>query len=191
MFRVMFFLSFLACSLVSSQAFAKEAGVLADFNQGELKNSVGSEFEVWLKGDGSDETQGCAVSLSDDDALGDESGKSLKIDYDVDSPNPAYNGVRTTLTGFDASGYDTLNMYLKGDSPKLKVEMIGAKGRPSPFIINDITGEWQKVSIPLDNFFVVKDWSAVEKFVIVFADITNEPKQGVMYIDQIHFSKEA
>jgi len=173
----------------------EDVAIIADFNSRELTNNLGGTIEVWLKDDGSDKSQNCHLEFVEDDVYLISTGHAVRIDYDVDSPNPAYNGVRTSLKGFDASGFTSLNFFIKGDSErgfskKLKIEMIGANKRPSPYIVNDITNQWQKISIPFSEFFMVKDWSTVESFVVVFADIANDPKVGTFYLDHIHFSVE-
>lgn len=182
--------------LSSPLSFAKEdIAVVADFDSGEAKNNRGGEIEVWLAGDGSDTTQTCQMLFVPDDALGNESGHSLRMDYDVDSPNPAYNGVRADLNHFAATGYKTLNFYIKGDPARgfakmLKIELIGKNGQPSPYVVNGITEEWQKITVPLSEFFLIKDWSTLQKFVVVFADIMNDPKVGTIYLDHVYFSKQ-
>jgi len=173
----------------------EDVAVIADFNSGEWTNNLGGNIEVWLKDNGSDESQNCHLTFVEDDVHSLSTGYAIQIDYDVDSPNPAYNGIRTSLKGFDASGFTSLNFFIKGDSErgfseKLKIEMIGANKRPSPYMVNGITDRWQKISVPLSEFFIVKDWSTVEYFVIVFADITNDPKVGAFYLDHVYFAKE-
>jgi len=182
---------------LSCGALAAEEGnslIVADFDNAQSTNNLGKEIEIWLQGDGGDETQTCQMSFVKDDALGEERGHSLQLDYDVDSPNPAYNGMRTDLGNFDATGYKNLNFYVKGDAARgfgkrLKVELIGPDMRPSPYIFDGVTTEWQKVTIPLSEFWVVRDWTQLQKFVVVFADIVNDPKSGTVYLDHVHFSK--
>ena len=186
----------LLLTLAANPAFAAEGdAVVADFNSAQMINNLGNVIEVWEKDNGADTTQSCKAGFVKDDALGNPEGQSLRLEYDVDSPNGAYNGARTELTGLDASGFTHLNFYLKGDaktkfSPKLKIEMIGDTKVPSPYIVEGITGEWQKFTVPFSEFFAVRDWGNLDKFVIVFADITNKPKTGAIQIDQIYFSKE-
>ena len=172
----------------------EDVAVIADFDNPQPTNNVGQEIEIWLREDGSDKTQGCKMSFVEDDALGKTDGHSLRLDYDVDSPNPAYNGLRMGLNHFNATSFKTLNFYLKGDAQQgftqqLKVELIGPDKRPSPHMVNDITTEWKKFSIPLDEFLTIRDPSDLEKFTVVFADINNDPRVGTVYIDQVYFSK--
>jgi len=169
------------------------SALIADFDNAQPVNNLGKEIEIWLREDGSDTTQSCQMTFVQDDALGNSSGHSVRLDYDVDSPNPAYNGIRTDLNHFNAAGYKALNFYIKGDpekgfTKKLKIELMGPNKRPSPYMIDGITSEWQRFSIPLSEFWGIQDWTSLEKFVVVFADINNDPKSGSVYLDHVHFS---
>src|SRR5258708_7786810 len=104
-------------SVVSNQ-FAMAAGnelVLADFNTGAKPSNTGGDFGAWNK-DPNDETQGTTMSFVSDDALGDPAGYSIHLDYDVDSPNPAYNGFWMKLNDANATLYNALTFYIKGDA---------------------------------------------------------------------------
>jgi len=185
---------FLVCAgliLSSSPLRAEGEAVIDNLNDADLGNKLGGAWEVWLRTQ-DDPTQNCKMSFAKDDALGDPTGHAMQLDYDVDSENPAYNGVRTDLNHFDASGFKTLNLYVKGDGargfpPNLKIELIGPDKRPSPYLITGITDQWQKFTVPLSEFWLIQDLKRVEKFVVVFADITSSPKIGTIYIDQVYF----
>lgn len=186
--KTVFLAGCLLLAAVSGQA-QTAALVIADFNSGEARNNFGKPVEVWLKDNGGDATQSCAISWVKEDALGDAAGQALRLDYDVDSPNPAYNGLRMELSGISGT-YSNLVLYIKGDaakgfSQKVKIELIQSGKGPSPYIIDGITGEWQKVTVPLSDFWLVDDVTKLEKFVVVFADIVNEPKSGTIYMDQV------
>ena len=101
-----------------ASAQAVEELVVLDFDTGDKPNNLGGDFGAWDK-DPNDDTQWCEVSFEyGDDALGEPDGYSLRLSYDVDSPSPAYNGFWTKLEGEDFSDYNTLNLYVKGDSEK-------------------------------------------------------------------------
>ena len=168
--------------------------VVADFDTGDKPNNLGGDFGVWDK-DPNDDTQSISSSFVEDDALGNPGGFSLRLDYDVDSPNPAYNGFWMKLEGNDASSYNTLNFYVKGDSDKgftkrIKIELKDETNKPSAYIVSGITSEWQKVSIPFEKFRRITDWSKMSEAVIVFDDINSNPKTGTIFVDQISFSAE-
>ena len=166
--------------------------VVADLDNAQKTDNLGQPIEVWLREDGSDKTQSCEMSFVEDDALGKQGGHSVRLDYDVESDNPAYNGIRMGLNLLDSKPYKTLNFYLKGDKAKgftkrLKIELIGQGKPPSPYLVEEITDQWKKLSVPLSEFWVTESGVPLEKFVVVFADINSDPKVGTIYLDQIYF----
>lgn len=168
--------------------------VIADFDSGDKPNNIGGDFGTWDK-DPNDETQSSQMSFEADDALGNAAGYSIRMDYDVDSPNPAYNGFWMKLNGEDATGYSAVNFYMKGDkeknfSKRVKVELKDMSNQPSPYIVTGITDQWQKFTVPFEKFRKVKDWSAMNEFVVVYDDINSNPKVGTIYLDHVTFSKE-
>ena len=168
--------------------------VIADFDSGDKPNNIGGDFGSWDK-DPNDETQFSQMAFEGDDAAGNASGYSIRLDYDVDSPNPAYNGFWMKLNGEDATPYNAVSFYVKGDKDKgftkrLKIELKDMSNQPSPYIVTGITDQWQKITIPFEKFRKVKDWSAMNEFVVVFDDINSNPKAGTLYIDQVVFEKQ-
>jgi len=168
--------------------------VIADFDAGEKPNNLGGDFGSWDK-DPNDETQSCEISFEAEDALGSEMGYSIRLDYDVDSPNPAYNGFWMKLNGLDATAYNTVSFYVRGSAEnpftkRLKIELKDATMKPSPFIITGITDQWQKYSIPFEKFRRVKGWDTLSEFVVVFDDINSNPKAGTIYLDHVTLSSE-
>ncbi len=178
------------------QSFALAADnelVIADFDTGDKPNNIGGDFGAWDK-DPNDETQGAQINFEDTDALGDEYGYALRINYDVDSPNPAYNGFWMKLNAQDATKYNAVSFFIKGDqeagfTPRIKVELKDKSNQPSPYLLSGVTNEWQKVTIPFDKFRKITDWSALNEFVLVFDDINSNPKQGAIFVDQVTFTK--
>lgn len=167
--------------------------VIADFDTGDKPNNIGGDFGAWDK-DPNDDTQGTRLSFEPDDALGDQAGYAVRLDYDVDSPNPAYNGFWMKLNGEDATGYDTLNFYIKGSaeagfSKRVKLELKDMTNKPSPYMVANITDKWTKVSIPFEKFRRITDWAHLNEFVVVFDDVNSSPKAGTVYIDHITLSK--
>lgn len=163
--------------------------VIADFDTGDKPNNLGGDFGSWNK-DPNDSTQACNMSFVEDDALGDEFGYALRLDYDVDSPNAAYNGLWMALSGLDASSYTHLTLYVKGDAmlghtKAIKVEFKDRALRQGFQILPGITGEWQKISLPLKAFRRIEDWTGLMEFVLVFDDINSNPKFGAIYIDHL------
>ena len=187
-----------AFPVAAEQAPAGPSGnelVIADFDSGDKPNNIGGDFGSWDK-DPNDETQTTQMAFEGEDALGNPAGYSVRLDYDVDSPNPAYNGFWMKLNGEDATAYNTVTFYMRGDKEKgftkrVKIELKDMSNQPSPYILTGLTDQWQKFTIPFEKFRKVKDWSAMNEFVVVFDDINSNPKSGTLYIDHITFSKQA
>ncbi len=168
--------------------------VIADFDTGDKPNNIGGDFGGWDK-DPNDESQGTQMSFDTDDSQGDSSGYSIRLDYDVDSPNPAYNGFWMKLNGEDATPYNTLNFYVKGDAKlgftkRFKIELKDMTNKPSAYIVSGVTDQWQKISIPFEKFRRIENWNALNEIVIVFDDINSTPKTGGILIDQFTLSKQ-
>ncbi len=181
-------------SLKPSHAMAGKELVMADFDTGDKPNNIGGDFGGWDK-DPNDETQGTQMSFEPDDALGDPAGYAIRLDYDVDSPNPAYNGFWMKMNGEDATAYNTLNFYIKGDATagftkRVKLELKDMTNKPSPYVVTGITEQWKKVSIPFEKFRRITDWKSLNEIVFVFDDINSSPKTGTIFIDQVTLSAE-
>lgn len=167
--------------------------VIADFNTGDKPNNIGGDFGAWNR-DEADQTQGCNMNFNQTDMHG-GTGSSIQLDYDVDSPNPAYNGFWMKLQNQDASQYDKLSLWVKGDataghSTKVKLELKNAKGEVGKYVLSNITADWQEIVIPLSQFSGLTDLTSMTEFVVVFDDMTCAgKKQGTIYIDDIAFVK--
>lgn len=169
--------------------------VVADFNGSRLKTNLGEDFGTWDR-DPNDATQGCRMKVAKTDALENPDGSSIQLDYDVDSPNPAYNGFWLKLQKANAVQMDTLSFYVKGDDVagfplKMKFELKDKMRGKATFVIENITAKWQRVSLSINpNSKKPGESKPFEEFVVVFDDATSSPKSGRVYIDQIEFSKQ-
>jgi hypothetical protein len=167
--------------------------IAANFDSGEKPNNLGGNFGAWNK-DPSDPTQWCKEGFDNVTRHGD-TGFAMRLDYSVNSPNPAYNGFWMTLPNFDATKYDALNLWVKGDSKAgyttvFKIELKGANGQVGRYYVSNVSDQWKDISIPLSEFKGLIDKSTLTEFVIVFEDRMASNKKGVLYIDDIRFVKK-
>ncbi|MFH1540791.1 MAG: hypothetical protein ABID79_02930 [Elusimicrobiota bacterium] len=163
-----------------------------DFNAGVKPNMLGGGFGGWDK-DPTDKTQFCKESFDYDVKVGDE-GFSVKLVYDVDSKNPAYNGFWMKLEGTDFRPYKKLCLSVKGNrttkfTDKFKIELKNAKGEVGRALIMGVTEQWQEKVVVFENFRGITDFAEMTEFVIVFDDITSTPKTGTINIDNIYVAK--
>ncbi len=81
-------------------------------------NLLSGEYGMWSRTDW-DRSQFCNDSYtSNPDIVLGKKGCSLVIDYDVDSPRPAYNGIYIRLEKINLHKYRNLVFYVRGDHDK-------------------------------------------------------------------------
>ena len=156
--------------------------LVADFDRGDKPNALGGDYGAWNK-DESDPTQGSTNTYEKPNAFGGV-GFSLRLDYDVDSPNPAYNGFWMKLKGIDVSKYKKLSFYVRGDKGRgftstIKVELKNGTN-VGKHLVTGITDQWQRVVVPLKDFVGIESWKALTEFVVVFDDMNSSPKAGTI-----------
>ncbi len=161
---------------------------IANFNSGFEENLLGGAFGVWDK-DPDDITQSCRMEF-ERNITSTGYGYSLKLIYDVNSPNPAYNGFWMHLLGADFTPYSFLYLSVKGEpdagfTDRFKIELKDTEGVSESFMLDGITARWQEKRIPL-AFFKNIDMSSAGEFVVVFEDQVSSPKTGIIYLDNIY-----
>jgi Complex I intermediate-associated protein 30 (CIA30) len=166
--------------------------MVADFNSGTKPNNIGGDFGCWIK-DPADPNQGCIDSFDARDRYGNK-GYALRLIYSVASKNPAYGGLWMRLQNLDASGFDAIALRVRGDAgmgytKTFKVELKDAVDQSSHYYVKSVTDQWQEVVIPLSAFEGMANARKLKEFVIVFEDTTATAKQGVIYLDDIRFTK--
>jgi len=167
--------------------------VVADFDSGEKPNNIGGDFGAWSK-DPTDFSQGCTESFDSVNRAGTK-GFGMKLEYSVDSKNPAYNGFWLFLQNLDASKYDNLALKVKGDAKigyttVFKIELKNAAKQVGRYYITNISDQWQEMVVPLKDFKGITDFSNLTEFVVVFEDRIASNKKGVVYIDDLKFIKK-
>ncbi len=178
--------------LFSYQEYAEEK-LLADFVPNTKIVSEGGvelEYGSWNRFP-NDSTQKCYTeNIEDYNAL---DKWAVRIVYDVDSKNPAYNGFWLKLGGADFTDYNALLIRIKGDSDAGYPETISLELKDayntSPYKISGISSEWKEYVVPFSYFFKIKDWSDMREFVIIFNDLDTAPKNGAVLIDKISVVK--
>lgn len=165
--------------------------LINDFNRKESFNNLKGPFGSWVVFY-SDANQYCRDEFTAFERMG-ETGYGLKLTYDVDSPFSAYNGFFTNLTGIDLMGYKYLVFYIKGDKKagfitRINVELKNGS-ETGKLEVNDITDEWQKIVLPLKKFVGLNNLQNMKELVIVFRDLNATKKEGVIYIDDLYFSR--
>lgn len=192
-FYSLLLVAFFVSSAIPTIAGTPDHLVVADFNSGDKPNNLGLEWGAWNY-DPNDSQQGTYESVEPDDFKDPSKGFCVRIDYDVQSPKPAFNGFWMKLGGLDVTPYEWLSVWVRGVSngkftKRFKLELKNKIGKRAVYLIEDISKDWQEVRIPFKKNISLTDWSDLSELVIVFDDILATYKEGTIYIDQIEFQK--
>ncbi len=163
--------------------------LIADFNHSGHQTNTGHPFGAW-DSDPGDPTQYCRVRLVENERIG-QTGFSLMLEYDVDSPNPAYNGFWMKLPQVRLRRYGALSFDIKGDRAKgythrLVLELKG-NSQVARYTLGGISDEWQRVRLPLWDFENVESVREASEFVIVLEDQDVTQRVGTLYLENIRF----
>jgi hypothetical protein len=174
----------------SAEATTQEL-IIADFNTGSQPNNVGGIFGTWDY-DPNDSSQSCTMSLEPLNVPAGEQGFSLRLSYDVESVNPAFNGFWMKLEGVNVTPYNRLRFWVRGDSKsehtsRFKVELKNMLGKRAVYLVNNVSDVWREVVIDFKKNRAIKDWSELSEFTVVFSDSVATQKKGAIFIDNISF----
>jgi hypothetical protein len=166
--------------------------MVADFNSGAKPNNIGGDFGCWIK-DPNDPMQGCIESFDRANRFG-SVGYALRLIYSVDSKNPAFGGLWMRLQNLDATKFDALRFRVRGDATMgyttvFKVELKDATDQSSHYYVRGVTDRWQDIVIPLKDLEGMANLVRLKEFVLVFEDATATSKKGVVYLDDVRFTK--
>lgn len=164
------------------------------------RSDIGTDIGTWDYNP-LDPNQGCTIEVIPlKEMTGREGAESrvLKISYSVSSRMPAFNGVYVKLNNTDLTSYDEMSMLVKGDrdkgfTTKFKIELKNVRGERAVYLVTGITDQWQKLVIPVEELRTlgsISDWSKMKEVVFTFDDLTADVRQGVLYVDDIMFSKK-
>lgn len=165
--------------------------MLADFNTGTQPNNLGGVFGTWDY-DPNDDSQGCIMEFSSLNVPTIEEGFSLRLNYDVQSPHPAFNGFWMKIEGIDASAYNRLRFWMRAApdadcTARFKVELKNSIGKRAVYLVKDVQNEWQEVLIDFKRTRAIQDWTHLSELTIVFSDLISTYKEGSLCIDNISF----
>ncbi|MDP3981373.1 MAG: LamG-like jellyroll fold domain-containing protein [Chlamydiota bacterium] len=137
----------------------KDAGVLLD-----LTNTDG---QVFLN-------EAVESRLNVEQVMDKDHKNVLKLDYDVRHPD-AYAGYMIDLKHLDLRPWHTLHFWVKGTQGKeiFRVGLKSVNGEETKiitgaFLDKSVSRQWQEVSIPLNAYTGLKDFSSMENLSIIF-----------------------
>ena len=160
-----------------------------DFDDGLPPNRLGGTYGPFIP-NLEDRTMYCRVVPTAEERIGGE-GFGMRVEYDVDSPRPAFGGFWMKVQNFDARPFLALRFHARGD-PKGYPAQIGVEiknAREGDNVTIDLAPEWRSYDIPLSQFDNVTDTSMLTEIVFVVSDRLAKKKVGAFYIDHVRFAR--
>jgi len=119
----------------------------------------------------------------------------LRIDFDVTKVDN-YAGYYRLLNDFNLNQYNTLCFWIRGEKGNeiIRVGLKSGHGQEDKVVINTyleegITKKWQKVSIPLQAFPSITDFSSMENISFLIENNLGSGS-GTIFLDNIYFEKD-
>jgi len=186
--RITSLILFLIVLSVSAQA---RYILIDDFNQGEDVNALLLANGAWSANQ-NDPTQSIECLHTPQENFIGAKGMSLAMTYDVDSPNPAYNGYYFKLGDMDARLYNQIVFAVRGDinyafPERFNIE-IKNRQEVGKYTVHGVSGRWHKFAIPFSDFKGITNWARLTELVIVFSDTDVGVKNGRIYFDDLYFT---
>ncbi|MDD5618106.1 MAG: hypothetical protein PHG69_03340 [Candidatus Omnitrophica bacterium] len=117
------------------------------------------------------------------------------IEYDFTTlGNSKTKALSFNLNNIDLSKYHFINLSIRTQentkiNSTLKVQIENSLLEKDAQYISGINTKWQRASLPLDNFKLIKDWSKVKTLTFVVEDWNVSSKKNSVIIDDIHFAE--
>lgn len=141
-----------------------------------------------------DSEQSLKVDVMEGKKADEKKGRILRLDFDVDSPNPAMVGCWLKFENLDLSEFDTLRLKIRsGEAARfagnLALQFTDVDNKKAPYLITGIGTDWKEFQVPLKKFNRIHDWSRITGFEIIIDDINARPKEGTLFVDEISVSR--
>ena len=118
----------------------------------------------------------------------------LRLQYNFNTPYPQIENFSLPLPGVDCRSYRNLKFSIRAgreEMPEiLKITLENKKKEMSSYFLKHISNKWNKITIPLEDFKEITDWSNITKVHFVFEAWNTGAKKGSVLIDDICFSNE-
>ena len=134
-------------------------------------------------------------------ASGPDRSRALHLHYRFAPEATGDLGWQITLPDLDASAYDHLEFWIRGDEAAGYAEALKVEFRqPLPdappgllrqgsTVVAGITGDWQRIQIPLNRLNGIADWRRLRQFRIVLQPRRSPVRAGAYWLDHIALIK--
>lgn len=116
----------------------------------------------------------------------------IKLNYNFEKAGKVESSV-FNLKGLNARDFNSVEFGVKkndqGNNVSLRVEFVNQFNEKSELYISDIPVKWSSVSLPLNKFSRITDWSKMSKLVFSIEEWNASASQGAVFIDNLKLVK--
>lgn len=120
----------------------------------------------------------------------------LKIDYNFLGTSENVKNISLDLPKIDLSGYDALEVNLRGDPAKgfsrlIRIDFESSRKEKKGIYIEGIDSAWKTFKIPLGHVSSLMSFSDLQTITFVVEGWNINKPKGCIFIDKIRFVKDA
>ena len=168
--------------------------VLQDFERADGAPNLGGAMSGWSA---EPDRRTGQLSYRLEPARGFNGGRALHLRYRFATDAAGDLGWQITLPDLDASAYDHVEFWIRGDeaagyAEALKIEFKQPLPNAPPGLLRQggtvvagITGDWQRIRIPLNRMNGIADWRGLRQFGIVLQPQRSPVATGAYWLDDI------
>ena len=116
----------------------------------------------------------------------------IRIVYNLDYPFPPVKTFSLTIPSLNTERYQKLNFSIRGLEEGypgvVKITIKNSKNEIASFFVRNVGLDWQEVSIPLEKFEQISDWSTLTDISFVLESWNAEKKKGIILIENVAFA---
>ncbi|MFA5060517.1 MAG: hypothetical protein WC676_07825 [Candidatus Omnitrophota bacterium] len=116
----------------------------------------------------------------------------IRVKYNFNQPYPQREDFALPIPKIDATKYKKINFSIRGTDDGfpgiVKVVLRNRKNENSFYFVQNVGLKWQKLSIPLEEFSAITDWTNLRDISFVLESWNVERKRGAVLIDEICFT---
>lgn len=119
----------------------------------------------------------------------------ITLSYDFRQTASPIKQFSLNVSSLDASSYQTIRFSVRareeGSPGMMKVVVTNEHHEQASFYVRDIDFSWKEVSIPLEQFQQISDWTNLTDISFVLESWNVEKSKGIVLIDDVRFATKS
>ncbi len=116
----------------------------------------------------------------------------IRVQYNLNYPYPPVKTFALSVPSVNASRYKNLQFSIRGLEEGypgiVRIEIRNSRNEVASVFVENVDLDWRKLSLPLEKFQQISDWSTVSEVSFILESWNIEKKKGIVLIDDVCFS---